>query len=176
MFKKRIIGFVLSVIAIFSLSLVVLPTQASAKSTLKSFPMRLHRTWYHYDGHGRYDTIHFSAKKIRSAQYYDHKWYHYTSRLHHRNVNSNKITKHPNWLVGQTYHYRGAFWTNTMGWNQTAGDGDSYKVETKRFHYRKIRVLSVAGGAENWISDHFYTHKRIAHKLGNHHFSGELYY
>ncbi len=63
MFKKRIIGFVLSVIAIFSLSLVVLPTQASAKSTLKSFPMRLHRTWYHYDGHGRYDTIHFSAKK-----------------------------------------------------------------------------------------------------------------
>ena len=48
-----------------------------------------------------------------------------------------------------------------MGWNQTTGIA-TLKVETKRFHYRKIRVLSVAGGAENWISDHF-TLTKLAH-------------
>lgn len=178
MLRKKVTGFVLSIIAILGLSLVALPAQASTKTTLKSFPTSLHRTWYHYDGHGRYDTIHFSSKKMSYAQYYDHKWYHSTSTLHYRNANTDpdKIKRHNSWVVGHTFHIGKANWTNVMGWNQSAGDGSSYKVETKTYHHKKVRVLSEGGGAEFWIDNHFYTSKGTAHKLGNHHFSGERYY
>lgn len=178
MLRKRITKVMLSILAILGLSFIAMPTQASAKTTLKTFPTSLHRTWYHYDGHGRYDTLHFSAKKFKYSEYYDHKWYHGTSTLHYRNdsVDSKKPKTHPSWTVGHIYHIGKTTWTNTMGWNQTAGDGSSYKIETKTYHHKKVRVLSEAGGAEFWIDDHFYTSKGTAHKLGNHHFSGEHYY
>lgn len=178
MLKKRLIGFVLGTITVFSLSMVVSPTSASAKTTLKSFPTSLHRTWYHYDGHGRYDTVRFSSKKTSYSQYYDHKWYHGTSTLHYRNVKSDpdKIKIHGTWVVGGVFRMGKTTWTNIRGWNQSAGDGTSYKIETKTYHHKKVRVLSEAGGAGFWIDNHFYTSKGTAHRLGNHHFSGEHYY
>lgn len=169
---------VATMITPLGLTLPATPTvSATSKYTLKVFPKRLQRTWYHYAGKGHYSAIKFTNKTIKDREYFDGKYSTSTSHLHYRkvNVDPDKIATHP-WAVGHAFYFRKAHWTNVMGWNQSAGDGDFYKVGTKTYHGHKLRVLSVGGGAEAWIINHYYTSRKVAKTLGNKHFKGELYY
>lgn len=164
-------------IGAFAVTTEVATVQASAKSTLKTFPKSLRRTWYHYDGHGRYDTVKLTSKHYYTKSYYE-KWYHSSSTLHSRNgkTDPEHLKMHSSWVVGHAYHIGKAHWTNIMGWNQSAGDGTSYKLEIRKYHHKNFRLLSEGGGAELWISQHYYATKKVAHVMGNRHFSGEHYY
>lgn len=174
MTSKILTKLTISTIAALSLTTSALTINASARTTMKSIPARYHQVWYHYDGHHHYDALKFTSKTMSSRSYYSGKYYHSRVKLHSRSFNSNpmKIGTHRSWVVGYAFKP----WINIKGWNQSAGDGEYYKVEAKTYHGTRIKVLSDGGGAEAWISAHYYSTKKVAKVLGNHHFPHEHYY
>ncbi len=160
---------------------VVMATPAHAKTqqrTMKAYPQRLRGTWYHYDGQGKYDRVQFTAKKWRTVGYDNNQRYASTLTLHQRPMNADaaQLARHPKWAVGQKMWARHANWIDLRGWNQSAGDGTAYKVAKKAYHGQKVRVVSEASGAGLWVTQHYYTSKRVAKQMKDHRFHGEIYY
>lgn len=147
----------------------------AAAYSLKVFPKVLRHTWYHYDGHGRYDQITFGYKHYRMHNFYE-KWDVYNGKIHYRNLKATRISHHPNWTFATPVYYHRMHWTNIYGWNQGAGDGDYYGVKIRRYHGHRVRVMSEAGGADIWTDSHYYATRKVAKALGNKHFPGVLYY
>ncbi|WP_461242603.1 hypothetical protein [Secundilactobacillus muriivasis] len=147
-------------------------TSASAKNSLRHYPARFQRTWYHYTD-GRYEKMRFTPNHLSSHTYYE-KWYYSRSPLHTRNLNldGEQVSSHQNW----TFATFKSPWLWVYGWNQTAGAGDYYKVKIHSYHGVRFRVLSAAGGAGVWTYEHFYATKKVAKVMKNRHFSGERYY
>ncbi|WP_395322788.1 hypothetical protein [Levilactobacillus parabrevis] len=159
---------------------IVAPTaaQASTRKTVKALPKKLQGAWYHYDGHGKHDRVKFTATKWRTVGYQNGSRYASTSTLHQRKLNADpdKLARHANWVVGWKMTVRRANWTDLRGWNQSAGDGTYYKVANKRYHGQKLAVLSEAGGAGVWVTQHYYASKQVAKQMKNHRFHSEVYY
>lgn len=155
----------------------VTTAHARAKKTMKVYPKRYRHSWYHYDGHGKYDKVRFTKKVWHYAQYYDGTTTKGTLTLHSRSVRADldKAKIHGSWVVGQKFSFRHASWIDLRGWNQSAGDGTYYKVTTKKFHGKKVSVLTDAYGAMVTTDKHYYRSKKVAKRLGNHHFKGESY-
>ncbi|AQW20746.1 hypothetical protein PL11_001845 [Lentilactobacillus curieae] len=109
---------------------------ASAKSSYIPSPLR--GTWYSYSGHGHYDRITFYRYRVSFRDYYSGR-YHY--------VKPTKFAVYP-------YNYKG--YTQFLGWHQTAGDGDSYKVRTIYRNGSYHKQLVCAGGAGYWVYKHYY--------------------
>ncbi|MFC6206290.1 hypothetical protein [Levilactobacillus tongjiangensis] len=150
------------------------PTTVHAKTrSLTTFPKRYRHTWYHYIGHGKYDTQKFTAK---TWQYTSHAggYVKVKSSLHPTSTYPYQHKEHSSWVFGSTIFARKAHWINIKLWNQNAGYGDYYKTSTKKYHGKKISTLSAASGLVQ-TSDHYYRSKKVAKQLKNHHFKGEVY-
>lgn len=155
---------------------VINPQSAHAATySLKVFPKVLRHTWYHYDGHGRYDQITFGYKHYRMRNFYG-KWDVYNGKIHYRNLKATRISHHPNWTFATPAYYHRMHWTNIYGWNQGVGDGAYYGVKIRRYHGHRVRVMSEAAGADIWTDSHYYATRKVAKALGNKHFPGVLYY
>lgn len=155
---------------------VINPQSAHAATySLKVFPKVLRHTWYHYDGHGRYDQIKFGYKHYRMRNFYE-KWYVYNGKIHYRNLKATRISHHPNWTFATPVYYHRMHWTNIYGWNEGVGDGAYYGVKIRRYHGHRVRVMSEASGADIWTDSHYYATRKVAKALGNKHFPGVLYY
>lgn len=142
-------------------TLTTTTAQAKAKRTDRTLPKAIRGTWWHYNGHGRYDKLAITAKKIKSRSYVDGTWHSYTTMVHSRKLStdSDKIKLHQHWIV-ILEHYRG--WTNVRGWNQFSGDGTYYKLSHRQYHGKRIRVLKLAGGAGIDTYSHQYATKKLA--------------
>lgn len=161
--------------------LAVNPVNASQKpattNTLKKFPKNFRRTWYHYDGHGRYEQMTFKANKYNGKFYY-HGWNKWARSLHYWNLNPlfPNTNYQPTWSYG-TYDTKaaGLKWMRLYGWNQTTGAGEYYSLMTKHSHGKKFKVLNYASGSGIWINQHYYPSKKIAKQMKNKHFAGLNY-
>lgn len=151
---------------------------AASQRTMKVYPQRFRGTWYHYDGHGKFDRVKFTATKWRTAGFNNNQRYVSTSKLKQRLVTADpaRLARHPKWTMGQKMRVRQANWIDLRGWNQSAGDGTYYKVANKRYRGQKMTVLSEAGGAGVWVTQHYYPSRQVAKQLKNHRFHGEVYY
>lgn len=156
----------------------IFPITAHAKTTLKEYPNNLRQTWYHYEGNDHYDKMKFTRKHISGYWYdtYDHKYEHYKTALHYRNLKSYKVSNHPSWSVANKIYIHKLHWINVMGWNQNAGDGDYYSTIVRTTRGKNIKILNVAGGADCWTYDHFYSTRKVAHYEKNSHWNGIVYY
>lgn len=174
--KKMMIGLALAtVIAPVGLATgVPVTAQAKNKLTMKSFPKRYRRTWYHYDGKGKYDKLSFTSK---AEKWDDDGEDSGTQYLHvrARNANPYKAETHSHWITGTPMTVRHAHWISVYGWNQLAGYGIFYKVTNKTYKSTKYQVLTYAAGAGLAHARHYYKTQKIAKKIGNHHFKGEVY-
>lgn len=146
----------------------------AASHSLRYFPSALRHTWYHYDGHGRYDRVTFGYKHYREQNYYDG-WTVYHGKIHYRNLKTTHISHHPNWTFATPFYIHHMHWVNIYGWNQTAGDGEYYGVKVRHYHGHRIRVMSEANGAGIWTYQHYYATRKVARTLGDKHFKGVSY-
>lgn len=175
MFKHfKVLSFLALTLGILFLFGSPSPANASSHS-LRYFPHVLRHTWYHYDGNGRYDRVTFGYKRYKGHSYYEG-WNTYYGKIHYRNLRAAKVSYHPNWDFATPVYVHHMHWVNIYGWNQGIGDGSYFGVRVHHYHGIPIRVLSDAGGAEVWTSEHYYATKKVAKNLGNKHFRGVLYY
>ncbi|MFC6180760.1 hypothetical protein [Lactiplantibacillus daowaiensis] len=144
--------------------------QAATKYTIKAFPKRLRGTWYTYDTYNhKIVKVRITAKKLVSDGY--------TSRLHSRKVTSypkqGAKMKHPSWIIGYNFTYKGEKWTQTYGWYQSAGDGEYYRKIDHRINGKKYATLQMAGGAGIWTDGYGYHSKKAAKANGYRWFKGD---
>jgi hypothetical protein len=170
---KRLLVMFLATLAIMVSGLFLKPSdqkvQASAY-TIKTFPKRIRGTWYTYD---RYDhkifRIRISAKKLTENKY--------ISRLHSRKKTAypklGAKIKHPSWIIGYTFTYKGEYWTQTYGWYQSAGAGDYYRKVNHRIHGKQYATLQLASGAGIWTDGYAYHSKKAAKAYSHHWFKGD---
>lgn len=74
------------------------------------------------------------------------------------------------WLSGTIYDSQGMHWLNLRGWAQTAGAGTSYAVHTENIDGKNVKVLVVAGGAENWVLGTYFETQDLADQYGDQQF------
>ncbi|VDG20957.1 hypothetical protein [Lactobacillus brevis] [Lactiplantibacillus mudanjiangensis] len=146
------------------------PAQAASKYTIKTFPKRLRGTWYWYDNYDhKVVRIKISAKKMINGKY--------TSRLHQRKESQypkqGAKMKHPSWIIGRNFTYKGEKWTQTYGWYQSAGAGDYYRRVSHKIHGKKYATLQMAGGAGIWTDGYGYHTKKAAKANANRWFKGD---
>lgn len=114
--------------------------------TLSVLPKDIQGTWYSYN-EGKLETLTISNDKITDD---------YGSTTIHarpKNTNSMKASKHPKWSIALTPSaIRGQHFTQIMGWNQSAGDGESYAI----INVNGMTILDSAGGADYWTDANFY--------------------
>ena len=67
----------------------------------------------------------------------------------------------------------GRKWLDVRGWYQSAGAGSYYGVKNRVINGRSIPVLTIAGGAGIWASQHFYQDKADANKMSDTMFDDE---
>lgn len=132
-------------------------TQAAAKSTLKTFPKSFRHNWYASAGK-RGNAIKITAKK--AAMRYDANSDFAHFQLHARKLPLRKIkTKYKwSWIYAKKQHgtIHIALWDNTVNLPLEG----NYKVKTKTYKNRKIKVLQeVSGGQVNYS---YYTTKKLA--------------
>ncbi|KRL06420.1 DUF4767 domain-containing protein [Liquorilactobacillus hordei] len=133
-------------------------------------PTALRRTWYGYDDEGNLNTITITDDTLIAN---GSKTY-----LHTRdtNVDPAQEPQHDDWGSASTTNVRGINFLNIRGWNQTAGDGDSYGVKQENADGQNIDVMIEAGGADFWCSQTYYTSTDLAKKLQGQKYDDITYY
>lgn len=74
-------------------------------------------------------------------------------------IDKNKMD---NWGVIKEFDVEGRHWLNVRGWYQSAGDGSYYGVKSRNIDGETMPVLTIAGGAGMWPSQHLYPTKAAA--------------
>jgi len=150
--------------------------QAKTKMTMKTFPKRYRRTWYHYAGKGKYNRISFTSKTYKWTFYDGGEKDSDTGYVHVRKATADpdKAKIHNSWIDSRPWHFRKAHWICLYGWNQSNGGGTYYKVTTRTYKGKHYRVLTSASGA-GWVDGFYFKTKKAAKKIGNHRFKGEPY-
>ncbi|MCL0330788.1 hypothetical protein [Apilactobacillus xinyiensis] len=141
---------------------------------LKKFPKSIRGTWYTYTNFGygkkKIYKLKANAKKLHFHPYVKH------------NIGAGALPKATKkekryfnktiyWTYCDVFKFQGRKWFNFMGWQQDAGDGDNYNISKLKGH----RVLTLAGGAGNWVSAHYYKSRQLAKKMGEKHYQGFIY-
>ncbi|KRL56572.1 hypothetical protein [Furfurilactobacillus rossiae] len=148
------------------------------------FPSSFQRTWFGYNSYTHnIDTITFSNNRSTDSSG-DSSTIHSTEeRTNDDNaiLNAKKQPTTPeekqkldHWgLFNEVHLDNGENWINIMGWYQTAGDGEFYRVANENINGQSTPVLFDAGGAEIWINEHYYTSKDIALQMKDKNFPGD---
>ncbi|MFC6164814.1 hypothetical protein ACFP3T_09060 [Lactiplantibacillus dongliensis] len=173
---KRLLVMFLATLAIMVSGLFLKPNDQKAQAsayTIKTFPKRIRGTWYTYDNYDhKIIRIKISTRKMSDGKY--------TNRLHSRKTTAypkqGAKMKHPSWIIGRNFTYKGEHWTQTYGWYQSAGDGDYYRKVTHRIHGKKVQLLQMAGGAGIWTDGYGYHSKRAAKANAKRWFKGDRHY
>ncbi|MHC9533563.1 hypothetical protein ACVPPR_09160 [Dellaglioa sp. L3N] len=161
--------------------------KASSESTKKATNLidsSLIGTWYGYNSYkSKIDTIKITGNKITTNG--DITELHPTSER----TAADKALLAGSSTAGNskadTYrmHHWGSFismrdsdgrkWLDVRGWYQSAGDGTYYGVKTRLINGHNTPVLTLAGGAGIWASQHFYPTMADAKKMTDTKFNDE---
>lgn len=147
---------------------------AGAFSTnyIKKFPKNIEGKWYAYTNFGlggkrKLYKLNLSAKAYHFHAYKKHEVL-YGNIPAKKKAYFNKTSK---WSYADTFTMNGYKWVNFIGWQQSAGDCDSYNVHK----FGKHTVLSAAGGATNSVSAHYYRSVKVAKHMADKHYPGFTY-
>lgn len=144
-----------------------------AKTSMTTFPKKMRGTWYQFDK---------SSNRIEKQKITTKKWISYingkkeTSYLHAAPINRPAYPKHEkrkeNWIyiISSPTKVRGRMWIGLVWWYQGNGAA-SYNVSKLNGHW----VLTNAGGAGLWYSNHWYHSAKLAKKLRNKRYSHFAY-
>ncbi|GKT03765.1 hypothetical protein [Furfurilactobacillus entadae] len=187
---KRLVIWLITVLSVVTLAAgcskaADRPRATSHQSTTARtahFPASFNKTWYGINADTKkLDQLTFAGNKLMSGD---------TTVLIHTVTNrtaadkailsgkrqvstTSEKNKRDHWAIYSSVTYKGQRWINLKGWYQSAGDGDFYRVGQETINGKKTPVLFAAGGADVWTNQHFYTSKRLANQMKDHHFEDD---
>lgn len=145
-----------------------------AKVNKATFPKKMRGNWYQYSDYSKKVNKQVITKKHFKM---NDDGYKYTRYLHvnptgqaHDYYNGNK--KKLNWIfITSNVRAHGRTWLATRGWYESAGAGAFLNVSKLNGH----KVLTWAGGAGVWGSEHWYRSRKLAKRLRNQRYTGFKY-
>ena len=132
-------------------------TQAEAKSTLKTFPKSFRHNWYESAGK-RGNAIKITAKKASMRYDTNTRFTHF--QLHARKLPLHKIKNMREWPWMYATEHHGTIHIKPWGSMEPLPLEGSYRVKTKTYKNRKIKVLQNVSGEQ--VNDSYYTTKKLA--------------
>lgn len=148
-------------------------TKSPTATASYQVPSELVGTWYGYSEYSKQpeqiDTLEIAGNKLilngetselhldseRTSQDYD---------LANGKGDPSQMDKNKgaNWGIISELDNEGRHWLNVRGWYQSAGAGTYYGVKSRSIDGQTMPVLTIAGGAGMWPSQHFYPTKAAA--------------
>lgn len=146
-----------------------------AKTNIAVFPKKMRGKWYSYSNYSNKVNKQIITKKRFKANEAGDK---YTRYLHvnptgcsydyYKRSNNKKI----NWVYfSNRAKAHGRNWLALRGWYQSAGAASYFNLSKLNGH----QVLTIAGGAGVWGSEHYYRSQKLAKQLKNQRYSGFKY-
>lgn len=148
-------------------------TKTPSSTASYQVPSELAGTWYGYSEYSKQseqiDTLEIAGNKLTlngetTELHQDSERTSQDRELLSGKGDPNQIDKNKmdNWGVIKEFDVEGRHWLNVRGWYQSAGDGSYYGVKSRSIDGQTMPVLTIAGGAGMWPSQHFYPTKAAA--------------
>ncbi|SPS03967.1 hypothetical protein LAS9624_00799 [Latilactobacillus sakei] len=148
-------------------------TKTPSSTTNYQVPSELAGTWYGYSEYSKQpeqiDTLEIAGNKLTlngetTELHQDSERTSQERELLSGKGDPNQIDKNKmdNWGVIKEFDVEGRHWLNVRGWYQSAGDGSYYGVKSRNIDGETMPVLTIAGGAGMWPSQHLYPTKAAA--------------
>ena len=132
-------------------------TQAAAKSTLKTFPKAFRHNWYTSAGK-RGNAMKITAKTDRMRFNTDTDFVKVSLHAHKLPFPNNKNKYKPLWIYAKKQH--GTIHIGLWNKSVTLPLEGSYRVRTKTYKNRKIKMLQEVSGGH--VDSTYYTTKKLA--------------
>lgn len=148
-------------------------TKTPSSTANYQVPSELVGTWYGYSEYSKQpeqiDTLEIAGNKLTlngetTELHQDSERTSQERELLSGKGDPNQIDKNKmdNWGVIKEFDVEGRHWLNVRGWYQSAGDGSYYGVKSRNIDGETMPVLTIAGGAGMWPSQHLYPTKAAA--------------